>query len=98
MKACVVFLLVALCSCGTPGGRKTVVAVDRAHAPAMREAPASGSYALYSSDSRSPILTVTLKETQEVGFRKDPSGALVAVAGDVEIPLTAGRSYFWERL
>jgi hypothetical protein len=91
-------LLAALCGCGTLGGAKSVVTVDQDQEIVVRQAPETGTYALYSAHDRAPILTVKVLKNEDIGFRKTPSGQLVAVAGDAEVPLTAGRSYSWNRL
>ena len=95
----VVALLFAfgLAGCGAVGGGKTVVRYDESAPPIETKTQAEGSYALYSTMDTTPRIRVTLKEGDQIGFRKTSSGQLNAIAGGKEIPLTSNTTYYWKK-
>ncbi len=97
MKCLLSIFLATLAGCAAVGGEKTIVKVDRDQPPVVKQAPAAGSYGLFSATDRSPILTVVLRGGERLGFRRTGNG-LVAVAGDTEVPLAGGKDYDWRRI
>jgi hypothetical protein len=51
-----------------------------------------GKYAVYPNTSYTPTRVEVLEEGDKYGFRKSDSGKLVAVLGDVEVPLESTMS------
>ena len=97
MKTPLLLLFVSACGCAALGGERSVIGIDEGRSARVAEAPSRGSYGLFSSDSRSPILTVILREGEALGFRSSGRG-VVAVAGETEVPLEGGRAYDWRRI
>jgi hypothetical protein len=98
ITAAVLVLGLGLVGCGMVGGGKTVVKYNGQGAtPIETRAAAGGTYALYSSTDYNPQVTIALQEGDTVGFRKNDTGQLFAVAGNREIPLTADKTYYWKR-
>ncbi|HSV14988.1 MAG TPA: hypothetical protein VLI90_12080 [Tepidisphaeraceae bacterium] len=83
-------------SCGAQGGR-TIMTQGANAEPIMGTAPEAGTYKLYTAFSPNPTTTVNLKQGDQLGFRRDDNGQLVAVAGDQTQPLAKGTSQaYWK--
>lgn len=67
--------------CGSQKG-KTVFTAGRDSGTVVGKAPETGRYALYTSTSPNPTLTIDLKEGDTLGFRKAPDGRIEAVYQD----------------
>ena len=85
--------------CETVGlGPKHLVRYDpMTVTPIETKAPETGSYGLYSNEDKNPKVRVILNPGDTLGFKKDDSGKLFAIAGTREIPLNAGMTYFWKQ-
>lgn len=81
--------------CGTVRGGKTIVKYDGS--PIVTTVPAAGSYALFSTTDYNPRVVETLKENDQIGFRLNNTGQLMAVAGSKEIPVESDKTYYWKR-
>jgi hypothetical protein len=97
VSAALVALSLALAGCGAVRGGRNVVKFDEGKAPIMVNAPASGTYALYSLTDYTPKVSIFLKEGDKIGFKGSSTGEVIAVAGDREIPLSANASYYWKK-
>jgi hypothetical protein len=95
--AAAVALSLGLVGCGMFGGGKTVVKYESSGTPIETKAASAGTYALYSTTDYNPQVTVNLQEGDKVGFRKNDTGQLFAVAGNREIPLTSDKTYYWKQ-
>jgi hypothetical protein len=90
--------LLAMIALGCQAVQKgdTVMTLEKGTAPMMAEAPADSSYALYGQWDSTPIITVTLKRGDKLGFQ-DKDGVLYAVAGSQQKQLERG-TYRWKRV
>ncbi len=89
-----------LTGCGLAGG-PTVVRYDKGQAVRMTEAPKDATYGLYSSSDRTPEVTFHLNKGEQIGFKEGSNGAIVAVAGQHEQPITPSMtrgSYYWKEV
>ncbi|HEY8748858.1 MAG TPA: hypothetical protein VIM11_12835, partial [Tepidisphaeraceae bacterium] len=91
-------LCVGLVGCQASTSPDRVAQLDRHHAVSMMRAAWDGQYTLYLLPSdpkgkRTVVQTAYLKKNDPLGFRQRETGA-VAVAGEMEVPLTSGE-YEW---
>jgi hypothetical protein len=92
-------MCVGLIGCQVSTAPTPVARFDRRHAVSMMTAPWDGQYAL-EQDSPEPkaprkvIQTAHLRKGEPLGFRQRETG-VVAVAGELEVPLGPG-AYQWE--
>ncbi len=70
-----------LIGCGAQGGRTIMTQGGNAN-PVAGTAPETGTYALYTSFSPNPTMTVELKEGDPLGFRRTGDGKLEAFGGE----------------
>jgi hypothetical protein len=97
-------LIVALAGCQVSTKPRTFARVSADHPAKVTPAGVHGEYRLYAAaDSTAgfaqptgdPLATHHLSRGEPVGFRRDASGQLQAIAGDASQPLANG-SYFWQ--
>ncbi len=82
--------------CGAMRGGQTIVKYDGSN-PIVTTAPAAGSYALYSTTDYNPKVVEQLSQNDQLGFKKNNQGQLMAVAGSKEIVLESDKTYYWKR-
>lgn len=73
--------LMLISGCGSQKG-KTVFTAGPNSGTVVGKAPETGRYALYTSTSPNPTLTIDLKEGDTLGFRKAADGRIEAVYQD----------------
>ncbi len=77
----ITFAAVLISGCGSQKG-KTVFTAGPNSGTVVGKAPETGRYALYTSTSPNPTLTIDLNEGDTLGFRKAPDGRIEAVYQD----------------
>lgn len=91
-------VLVALmlgCSALAPG--KAIVHYDMGKDFVLTQAPEDGQYHLYDTYlNHQPKASFNLFKGSTLGFRADPSGGVIAVAGKEQIKLGEG-NYIWKK-
>lgn len=94
---------VALCGCQMDGDAHTVSSFQTGKRTVVTKTEYSGRYQLYKLPSLAknalqqagpPIFSAYLNKGQWLGFKIDPRGQAVAVAGDQSVPLEVG-TYEW---
>jgi hypothetical protein len=84
-----------LSSCAAVQEGDAVVKYEKNGSARMTKAPSNGTYSLYSSTDLQTKVSHYLDKGQDVGFRKESDGRLVAIAGTADpIPLEEG-GYYW---
>jgi hypothetical protein len=81
------------CAAVQPGD--AIVKYEDDSAPIMTKAPSPGTYALFSSADVAPKTSVYLEKGDDLGFRRNSDGRLVAVAGKNEVPIESKSDHYW---
>lgn len=92
-------LAVALAGCQVSTSPRVVARLADRQAPSMTTAPWDGAYALFRlpddpKAARAELQHAHLRKGEPLGFRTRETALVVAVAGDLEVPVQAGR-YEW---
>lgn len=88
-------LLSALTGCVSPAPTGTFVGYQDGQAPTTRPVKCEATYALVSHGAPAPIVEHRAVKGEQLGFRRQPDGSVVAVAPGYTFPLAPG-SYSWE--
>jgi hypothetical protein len=98
--AAAVLLGLAIAGCTTLQGGKTIVKYEggTVQGPIQAKAPATGTYGLFALTDVQPIVRINVNVGEELGFRKNPDGQLVAFAGDRTFPVDGSRNYYWKKM
>ena len=95
---CLIFASAAvLIGCGSQKG-KTVFTAGPNSGDVVGTAPDTGTYALYTSMSPNPTLTVGLKQGDKLGFRKTSDGKIEAVWQDQHHDFDKGTAQVYWKL